>query len=104
MLSPAPATEISNLRAEAQEMRNLRVSLTEAGRTSRENAAQVFAKIFSSDVKRLLGMEEMWKNRRKPVPLDFEEAMSAEQAGQGSGLRDQRALSLRETIELFEQR
>ncbi|CAO3617566.1 unnamed protein product [Cunninghamella blakesleeana] len=34
---------------------------------------QVFDKVFKSDIDRLLTMEDMWKNRKEPTPLDYEQ-------------------------------
>ena len=72
------------------------------------------------DTGKLLRMEDMWQNRQRPVPLDFD-AVSAgkfvlrgekqtrrvtktngsSSNGQASGLRDQRSLTLPESLELF---
>jgi hypothetical protein len=75
---------------------------------------------FCLDTEKLLRMEDMWQNRQRPVPLNFD-AVSAgmfvlrgekqtrhvtktngsssnEYAG---GLRDQRSLTLPESLELF---
>ncbi|PWN44327.1 hypothetical protein IE81DRAFT_30274 [Ceraceosorus guamensis] len=99
------AKEIDNLRAEAREMRDIRSSLLASPEKVRENALRVFNKVFKADVERLLSMEEMWKNRRRPVPIDFESARTdaTEAEREKSGLKDQRLLSLRETVEMFEQ-
>jgi len=72
------------------------------------------------DTEKLLGMEDMWQNRQRPVPLDFDavvagtfvlrgekqtrpvmEADDSSSNGQASGLRDQRSLTLLESLELF---
>ena len=84
--------------------------------------------MFDADIRNLLSMEDMWRYRAKPVPLDFDalaagtfvlrddpaaaaatgnsngnsngQAKGAGRAGAG-GLKDQRALSLRDNWELF---
>ena len=86
--------------------------------------------MFDADIRNLLSMEDMWRYRAKPVPLDFDAlaagtfvlrddpaaaatgnsnsngnrqakgAGGAGGAGAG-GLKDQRALSLRDNWELF---
>ena len=71
------AEEIANLRREAQALKEIRQSMT-----SSEFPRKVFEKVFRSDIDRLRGMEDMWKTRKPPEPLDFdkleEESLSAE--------------------------
>lgn len=70
---------------------------------------------------KLLAMEDMWQNRERPVPLDFEAISAGEFVLRGekqslykhvvngtsnghahsSGLRDQRSLTLPESLDLF---
>jgi ubiquitin-like 1-activating enzyme E1 B len=33
---------------------------------------KVFTKVFKHDIERLRGMEDVWKTRRPPEPLDYE--------------------------------
>lgn len=54
-------------------------------------------------------MEDMWKSRRKPVPLDFDDLANAASASDANGhvnggLRDQRVLSVKDSFDLFVQR
>lgn len=96
-------------------------------------------KVFNSDIKNLLSMEDMWRSRAKPTPLDFDGITSgtftlpqvaAQTNGSsasshpktnghgnaagpstttngsssrsgGAGLKDQRALTLADNLELF---
>ncbi|KAE8377022.1 hypothetical protein BDV26DRAFT_264508 [Aspergillus bertholletiae] len=71
------AEEIANLRKEAQALKEIRESMG-----SPEFAHKVFAKVFTADIERLRSMEDMWKTRKAPEPLDFEkiqeEALSIE--------------------------
>jgi ubiquitin-like 1-activating enzyme E1 B len=60
--------EIENLRKEAEALKNIRDSMA-----SPEFPRLVFDKVFKEDVERLLSMEDMWKNRRPPVALNFEQ-------------------------------
>ncbi|KAE9963085.1 hypothetical protein BLS_009700 [Venturia inaequalis] len=60
--------EIENLRKEAEALKNIRDSMS-----SPEFAKLVFNKVFKEDVERLLSMEDMWKNRRPPVALNFDQ-------------------------------
>lgn len=60
------AQEIANLKREAEELKNIREKMT-----SPDFAEAVFSKVFTRDVERLRSMEDMWKNRKKPEPLDY---------------------------------
>ncbi|MCJ1251748.1 E1 ubiquitin-activating protein uba2 [Trapelia coarctata] len=60
------AKEIENLRNESQVLRRIRKSMG-----SPTFALEVFNKVFKDDVDRLRSMEDMWKNRKAPSSLDF---------------------------------
>ncbi|KAF7159963.1 hypothetical protein CNMCM6106_007378 [Aspergillus hiratsukae] len=62
------AAEIANLRKEAQALKAIRESMG-----SPEFYQKVFDKVFKEDIERLRGMEDMWKTRKAPEPLDLEE-------------------------------
>ncbi|PWY68446.1 ubiquitin-like activating enzyme [Aspergillus heteromorphus CBS 117.55] len=59
--------EIENLRKEAQALKKIRQFMG-----SDEFARKVFEKVFQEDIDRLRGMEDMWKSRDAPEPLDFD--------------------------------
>lgn len=61
------AEEIANLRREAQALNEIRQSMG-----SPEFAQRVFEKVFTNDIDRLRGMEDMWRTREPPMPLYFE--------------------------------
>ncbi|KAG8832312.1 E1 ubiquitin-activating protein uba2 [Serendipita sp. 399] len=111
--------EIAALREEAQEWKRMRTALrspnASAGKT-------VFEKAFKKDTEKLLRMDDMWLNRQKPVPLEFDavakgafvlrgvkqilhvpdaSTSSANGHSSTSGLRDQRSLTLPESLDLF---
>ncbi|KZO94585.1 hypothetical protein CALVIDRAFT_539034 [Calocera viscosa TUFC12733] len=121
--------EIAELRVEAAAFTKIRSSLN-----SPKAPALVFDKIYNADIKRLLGMEDMWKSRTQPVPLEYtairsgtfviperkkpgtQKAMNVvvnghsngKKAVNGSGtadsaggLKDRKALSLEDNVELF---
>lgn len=67
VLTTTSAEEIANLRREAQALKEIRRSMT-----STEFPRKVFEKVFRSDIDRLRGMEDMWKTRTPPEPLDFD--------------------------------
>ncbi|KAJ3163708.1 E1 ubiquitin-activating protein uba2 [Geranomyces michiganensis] len=63
------ANEMAHLLREKEALKRLR----DAAGTP-EYGKLVFEKVFSEDVKGLLVMEDLWKTRRPPTPLDFAEA------------------------------
>ncbi|KAI8920775.1 hypothetical protein DFJ77DRAFT_426178 [Powellomyces hirtus] len=65
------AKEMAHLLHEKEALKRLR----EAAGTP-EYGKLVFEKVFTDDVKGLLVMEDLWKNRRPPTPLNFAEATS----------------------------
>ncbi|CRJ80625.1 hypothetical protein BN1708_000320 [Verticillium longisporum] len=92
--------EIEELKKEAEALRLIRESLgTEAF------PELLFNKVFNADIVRLLSMEDMWKSRRKPEPLDYAALMgkAAEAlASKEEILRDdQRVWSLEENLAVF---
>ncbi|KAM0275005.1 hypothetical protein ACHAQH_007654 [Verticillium albo-atrum] len=92
--------EIEELKKEAEALRTIRESLgTEAF------PELLFNKVFNTDIVRLLSMEDMWKSRRKPEPLDYKTLMgkAAEAlASKEEILRDdQRVWSLEDNLAVF---
>jgi ubiquitin-like 1-activating enzyme E1 B len=88
----------------------------------------VFTKVYDQDIRRLLAMSDMWQYRVPPVPLDrkailtdsFVDSRKGDainghknaappqtnggNSQAGSGLKDQKALSLRDNVELLDDR
>lgn len=64
------AAEIEKLRAEANALKRIRESMG-----SEDFPRQVFDKVFKDDIERLRSMEDMWKMRKKPEALDFDQLM-----------------------------
>lgn len=62
------AKEIENLREESQALNSIRQSMGSGG-----FARKVFAKVFTDDINRLRSMEDMWKSRKPPGALDFDD-------------------------------
>ncbi|RAL01290.1 E1 ubiquitin-activating protein ubaB [Aspergillus ibericus CBS 121593] len=89
--------EIENLRKEAQALKEIRQSMG-----SNEFAQKVFEKVFKEDIDRLRGMEDMWKTRDPPEPLDFdklqEESSNIEAV---ISCNDQKVWSLAEDFVVF---
>ncbi|TRM57404.1 hypothetical protein BD626DRAFT_213035 [Schizophyllum amplum] len=69
------AQEIATLRKEAQAFAAVRKALRDPA--SKVSAAKMaFDKVFNADIKNLLIMSDMWRNRSPPTPLDFDGIMS----------------------------
>ena len=66
----------------------------------------LFDKVFKDDVVRLRSMEEMWKTRRAPEPLDFKStAQPATQEVVEKTFKDgQRVWNLQENVSVFKDR
>ncbi|KAG8678883.1 E1 ubiquitin-activating protein uba2, partial [Ceratobasidium sp. 394] len=90
-------------------------------------ASTVFTKVYDQDIRRLLAMSDMWLHRTPPVPLDRKTILTGEftdprketpgsgsntngtrnengttNTSSGSGLKDQKALSLKDNVELLD--
>lgn len=64
------------------------------------------AQIYKRDIERLLAMEDMWKHRKPPVPLSFDDLESSTPSTSTAtksinGIKDQRELSLHDSFQLF---
>lgn len=93
------AQELENLRREAHQMRALRTELTDA---PHEAACKIFAKVFDVDIQRLLSMDDMWEQRRRPTPLTLATALEDTHAPEQTNvLKDRQTLSLADTAQLF---
>lgn len=62
------AKEIEKLREEAAALKRIRESMG-----SEDFARLVFQKVFTDDIERLRGMEDMWKGRTPPTVLSFDQ-------------------------------
>lgn len=97
------AKEIEKLRQEAQALMRIRESM------GSENFPQLlFDKVYKDDITRLRSMEEMWKTRRRPEPLDYATILAKSEgdvASKGEILRaNQRAWTLEENVIIFRDR
>ncbi|KAK3314514.1 hypothetical protein B0H66DRAFT_481669 [Apodospora peruviana] len=64
------ANEIEELKRESAALRKIRQSVGKD-----EFAQMLFDKVFHTDIVRLRSMEDMWKNRKPPEPLDYKGLM-----------------------------
>jgi ubiquitin-like 1-activating enzyme E1 B len=95
------AEEIKALGRETEELKAIKDAMG-----SSDYARKVFEKVYNVDIDRLLSMESMWKNRKKPSPLDFdalESQMDDQEDGKDS-LPDQKVWTLKESFEQFKSR
>lgn len=65
------AKEIEELKKEAAELKRIRESVG-----TPEFPKLLFSKVFTKDVNRLLSVEDMWKTRKAPTPLDYDELLT----------------------------
>lgn len=97
------AQEIEKLRQEAQALKKIREAM------GTDSFAQLlFDKVYKDDVVRLRSMEEMWKTRRPPEPLDY--ATVAAKASDAEARKDkiikdgQKIWTLEENVVVFKDR
>ncbi|KAF2189841.1 ubiquitin-activating enzyme E1 3 [Zopfia rhizophila CBS 207.26] len=89
--------EIENLRRESQALKRIRESMG-----SGEFPRLIFDKVFKEDIERLRSMEDMWKTRRCPEPLDYDK-LSQEALGVGPAIaqKDQVVWTIAENFAVF---
>lgn len=72
---------------------------------SNDFVRRVFTKVFTEDIDRLRTMEDMWKSRKPPEPLHFDElAEEAVSIDAEVSRQDQRSWSLIENFVVFSDR
>ncbi|KAG0291589.1 E1 ubiquitin-activating protein uba2 [Dissophora globulifera] len=99
------AKELAALAAESQALKEILASMDTEG-----FAERVFNKVFFTDIHRLRSMEDMWKTRKPPTPLKYDEILQQTDDLPGAmdattleavTLKDQRVWTLRETVQVF---
>lgn len=94
------AKEIEELKRESAALREIRQAVG-----TDEFAQMLFDKVFNKDIVRLRSMEDMWKTRKPPEPLDYKSllAKAAEQiANKDVVIKDaQKVWSLEENFAVF---
>lgn len=91
------AEEIANLRQEAAALKKIRQAMG-----SEDFPRLIFEKVFSEDIKRLRSMEDMWKMRKPPEPLEYDElAQEALGAGPNIAQQDQMTWTIAENYAVF---
>ena len=91
------AEEIRNLEEEAQALKRIKESMGSA-----DFAKLIFEKVYKQDIERLRSMDDMWKTRRRPNPLDYQTISAEAQAIDASIARnDQVSWSLAQNLAVF---
>ncbi|KAI9721991.1 MAG: hypothetical protein M1812_001950 [Candelaria pacifica] len=89
--------EIKNLREETQALKQIRRTMG-----TEEFPRKVFEKVFSEDIHRLRSMEDMWKSKRRPEALDYDEVEKSSSGLDPSAvLSDQTVWSLAQNFTVF---
>uniref|UniRef100_A0A7N9B046 SUMO-activating enzyme subunit 2 n=1 Tax=Mastacembelus armatus TaxID=205130 RepID=A0A7N9B046_9TELE len=74
-----------------------RISTKEWARSTRYDPIKLFNKLFKDDIMYLLTMDKLWKKRKAPTPLDWQQLENS-----GSGLKDQQVLGVWGYCQLFQ--
>ncbi|KAF3042278.1 E1 ubiquitin-activating protein uba2 [Didymella keratinophila] len=91
------AEEIAKLREEATKLKRVREQMG-----SQDFPRAVFEMVFKDDIERLLSMEDMWKGKRAPVALDFDQLSDESKIPAATVLQDdQRIWSIEENFAIF---
>uniref|UniRef100_UPI00398EE3AE SUMO-activating enzyme subunit 2 n=1 Tax=Pristiophorus japonicus TaxID=55135 RepID=UPI00398EE3AE len=87
-----------------------RVSTKDWARSTGYDPVKIFNKLFRDDIKYLLTMDQLWRKRKAPVPLDwaaiesYETSTTLPQTGTSqAGLKDQQVLDVKSYAHLFAQ-
>ncbi|KAL9120327.1 MAG: hypothetical protein Q9187_003118 [Circinaria calcarea] len=92
-----PTREIETLRQESQALKQIRQSMG-----SEDFASYIFRKVYHDDINRLRSMEDMWKTRKAPSALDFDEvSKEAHGISISTAQRDQATWTLAENFTVF---
>ncbi|XP_076589830.1 SUMO-activating enzyme subunit 2 [Chaetodon auriga] len=82
-----------------------RVSTKEWARSTGYDPVKLFNKLFKDDIMYLLTMDKLWKKRKAPTPLDWQQLESSacpQEDSPGSGLKDQQVLGVWGHCQLFQ--
>ena len=78
-----------------------RVSTQDWAKSIGYEPGKLVQKFFIEDIKYLLSMDKLWKERKAPVPLDVDNVNESLLLGNESGLPDQKIWTIRECVENF---
>jgi ubiquitin-like 1-activating enzyme E1 B len=89
------AQELEELHKEEQALRRICEMIGQE-----DFGERVFQKVFNDDIKRLLSMEDMWKDRKPPKPFIFTEVMKEADTTEEGNL-DTNLWSLKRNTQVF---
>ena len=78
-----------------------RVSTQDWAKSIGYEPTKLVQKFFIEDIKYLLSMDKLWKERKAPVPLDVDNLNENLSLGNENGLPDQKIWTIRECVEKF---
>nr|XP_003229749.3 PREDICTED: SUMO-activating enzyme subunit 2 [Anolis carolinensis] len=102
-----PAEAEARARATSEDGDIKRVSTKEWAKSTGYDAVKLFTKLFKDDIRYLLTMDKLWRKRKPPVPLDWNEIQNQENSASEaqnespSGLKDQQVLDVKSNARLF---
>ncbi|XP_019960468.1 SUMO-activating enzyme subunit 2 [Paralichthys olivaceus] len=82
-----------------------RISTKEWARSTGYDPVKLFNKLFKDDIMYLLTMDKLWKKRKAPTPLDWQQLENRacpQEETPGSGLKDQQVLGVWGYCQLFQ--
>ncbi|XP_007440000.2 SUMO-activating enzyme subunit 2 isoform X1 [Python bivittatus] len=102
-----PAEAEARARASNEDGDIKRVSTKEWAKSTGYDAVKLFTKLFKDDIRYLLTMDKLWRKRKPPIPLDWNEIQSQDnstfnqQNESPLGLKDQQVLDVKSYAHLF---
>lgn len=81
-----------------------RISTREWAQETKYDAEKIFNKLFNDDIKYLLSMSDLWKNRAPPTPQQygaFDDAGNTNESNLVGSARDQNVWTIRECQSVF---
>ncbi|XP_061891362.1 SUMO-activating enzyme subunit 2-like isoform X1 [Entelurus aequoreus] len=84
----------------------MRISTKQWARTNKYDPIKIFNKLFKDDIMYLLTMDKLWKKRKAPTPLDWQQLKNTvcpKEDSTGSGLKDQQVLGVWGYCKLFQE-
>ncbi|KAM6430685.1 SUMO-activating enzyme subunit 2 [Liasis olivaceus] len=102
-----PAEAEARARASNEDGDIKRVSTKEWAKSTGYDAVKLFTKLFKDDIRYLLTMDKLWRKRKPPIPLDWNEIQNQDnstfnqQNESPLGLKDQQVLDVKSYAHLF---
>ncbi|XP_033013279.1 SUMO-activating enzyme subunit 2 [Lacerta agilis] len=102
-----PAEAEARARASNEDGDIKRVSTKEWAKSTGYDSVKLFTKLFKDDIRYLLTMDKLWRKRKPPVPLDWNEIQNQENSTSDQqnepslGLKDQQVLDVKSYARLF---